>query len=100
MSEMVCGSNSPHQRPATPFLVYRSHTHGQFLLSRARRELAAMQRLSEISSTAPLVSEPWRLLRLTLIENLRGYPAYSEVLAERTGISPDIALRYLRGSGE
>ncbi len=96
MSETTRGSSSPQDRQIVPFEVRKSYTHGRFLLNRTRRELAAMQRLSEISPTTPLVNEPWRLLLMILAANIRGKPAYSQDLAQDIGIRAEISLRYLR----
>lgn len=96
MSETMCGRILRQGQSSAALPVQKSYMHGRLLLNRARRELAAMQRLSEISPTTPLVNEAWRLLLMTLAENLRGGPAYSEDLADRTGVRSDITLRYLR----
>lgn len=54
-----------------------------------------MQRLSEISRSVSLANDAWRLMLLTLTENLRGGPAYATAMAQTIGLKTEIVIRYL-----
>lgn len=73
-----------------------THPHGKLLLSRAKRELASLERLAVLSASLPLANEAWRILLRILIDTLQRRQVTASGLAKDLKLSPDIAMRYLR----
>lgn len=73
-----------------------SYPHGRLLLSRAKRELAAIERLAGLSATMPLTNDAWRMLLRILVDTLQGRLVTVRGLARDLALSPDITRRYLR----
>lgn len=72
-----------------------SYPHGRLLLSRARRELASLERLADLSVSMPLTNDAWRMLLRILVDTLQGRVVTVHGLAKDLVLSPDIARRYL-----
>lgn len=73
-----------------------TYPHGKLLLGRAKRELAALERLAALSASLPLANDAWRILLRILIDTLQRRQVTVLGLARDLRLSPDIVVRYIR----
>lgn len=73
-----------------------TYPHGKLLLGRAKRELAALERLAALSASLPLANDAWRILLRILIDTLQRRQVTVLGLARDLRLSPDIVMRYIR----
>lgn len=91
----ICGrTRDLHSKVAIERL--RNFSHGRMLLGRARRELAMLAKLENLSSGVPLANEAWSLLLRVLIRSLEGRLTTLSEISQQIGVDSQIALRYVR----
>lgn len=85
-----------HGRAGPSLRLLPTYPHGKLLLGRAKRELAALERLAALSASLPLANEAWRILLRILIDTLQRRQVTVLGLARDLRLSPDIVMRYIR----
>lgn len=92
-SETQFNSHGRTGRSSRPLPTY---PHGKLLLGRAKREIAALERLAALSASLPLANDAWRILLRILIDTLQRRQVTVLGLARDLRLSPDIVMRYIR----
>lgn len=85
-----------HGRAGRSSRLLPTYPHGKLLLGRAKRELAALERLAALSASLPLANDAWRILLRILIDTLQRRQVTVLGLARDLRLSPDIVVRYIR----
>lgn len=85
-----------HGRAGPSLRLLPTYPHGKLLLGRAKRELAALERLAALSASLPLANDAWRILLRILIDTLQRRQVTVLGLARDLRLSPDIVMRYIR----